>query len=237
MALAMTPEVERLLESGTLAEAEGNLREALVWFEAAVKLAHDQALPRLRLGTLCHRVRDYVRAGEALAEASRLDPENAEIAFRLALTCDALGDQERARTAYARTMMLAPGSWQTWFLIGRDHRELDHPEVARLAYLRAIEAAPDQPAELLFELGTLLWEMDMRDDGFALLERAVLACPVDPGFTLQLALAEMERDNLTAAHRLLTTAKHLDPADRRIDVALKDLSIQRNLARKRRRAA
>ena len=53
----------------------------------------------------------------ALAEASRLAPENADIAFRLALTCDALGDQEQARTAYARTMMLAPGSWQTWFPI------------------------------------------------------------------------------------------------------------------------
>jgi len=133
-------------------------------------------------------------------------------------------------------MMLAPSSWQTWFLIGRDHRELGHAEVARRAYLRAIEAAPDQP-ELLFELGTLLWEMDLRDEGFALLERAVLACPVDPGFTLRLGLAEMERDNLVAAHRLLTIAKHLDPAEQRIDVALQDLSIRRNIARKRRRAA
>ncbi len=236
MALAMTPDVERLLESGILAETEGSLREALVWFEAAVKLADDEALPRLLLGTLCHRIRDYVRAGEALAEASRLDPENADIAFRLALTCDALGDQEQARTAYARTMMLAPSSWQTWFLIGREHRELGHAEVARLAYLRAIEAAPDQ-AELLFELGTLLWEMGMRDEGFALLERAVLACPVDPGFTLRLGLAEIERDNLMAAHRLLTIAKHLDPAEPRIDVALQELSIRRNVTRKRRRAA
>ena len=70
MTLAMTPEVERLLESGTLAEAEGNLREALVWFEAAVKLDNEEALPRLRLGTLCHRIRDYVRAGADVLETN-----------------------------------------------------------------------------------------------------------------------------------------------------------------------
>ena len=232
----MTPEVERLLESGSLAEAEGNVREALVRFEVAVKLAGNEALPRLRLGTLCHRIRAYVRAGEILKEASRLDPENAEVAFRLGLTCDALGDREQARTAYTRSMMLAPSSWQTWFLIGRDHRQLGHAEVARLAYRRALDAAPEEP-ELLFEHGTLLWEMGMRDEGFAFLERAVRACPVDPGFTLQLGLAEMERENLPAAHRLLTTAKHLDPAERQIDLALQDLARRRTIARKRRRAA
>ncbi len=232
----MTPEIERLLESGRLAEAEGNVREALVRYEAAVKLAGDEALPRLRLGTLCHRIRDYARAREALEEAARLDPDNAEVAFRLGLTRDALGDREQARTAYTRTMMLAPSSWQTWFLIGRDHRQLGHAEVARLAYGRALDQAPEEP-EVLSELGTLLWEMDMRDEGCDLLERAVMACPVDPGFTLQLGLAEMERDNLAAAQRLLTTAKHLDPAERRIDLALQDLGLRRKTPRKRKRAA
>jgi len=77
----------------------------------------------------------------------------------------------------------------------------------------------------------------MRDEGFACLERAVLACPVDPAFTLRLALAEMERDNLPAAHRLLTTAKHLDPGERRIDLALQDLWLRRKIVRKGKRAA
>jgi Tfp pilus assembly protein PilF len=55
---------------------------------------------------------------------------------------------------------------------------------------------------------------------------------------LQLGLAEMERDNLTAARRLLTTAKHLDPSERRIDLALQDLALRRKTApRKRKRAA
>jgi len=116
-------------------------------------------------------------------------------------------------------------------------RKLGHAEVARLAYCRAVEAAPDGP-EILFELGTLMWEMDMRDEAFALLQRAVVACPVDPGYALQLGLAEMQRNNLTAARRWLTTAKHLDPAERRIDVALQDLAVRRNApARKRKRAA
>jgi hypothetical protein len=47
----------------------------------------------------------------------------------------------------------------------------------------------------------------------------------------------MERDNLAAAHRLLTTAKHLDPAERRIDLALQDLALRRKTPRKRKRAA
>jgi hypothetical protein len=77
----------------------------------------------------------------------------------------------------------------------------------------------------------------MRDDAFALLERAAVACPVDPGYTLQLGLAEMARDNLTSARRLLTTAKHLDPAERRIDVALQDLAARSKTPHKRKRAA
>jgi len=232
----MTPERERLLEVGQEAEAEGNVREALVRYEAAVEVAGTEALPRLRLGTICHRLRDYARAREVLEEASRLDPDDADIAFRLGVTCDALGDREQARIAYSRTMMLAPSSWQTWFLIGRDHRQLGHTGVARLAYLRAVEASPDEP-EVLAELGSLLWEMGMRDDAFPFLERAALTCPVDPGFSLQLGLAEMERGQLAAAQRHVMRSKHLDPSDRRIDVALQDLAVRRNVARKGKRAA
>lgn len=232
----MTPEIERLLESGQQAERAGSVREALAHYEAAVTLADRDALPRLRLGIVCHRLRDYARAREVLEEASRLDPEDADVAFRLGLTCDALGDREPARAAYSRTMMLAPGSWQPWFLIGRDHRQLGHTEVARLAYLRAMEASTDEP-EVLAELGALLWEMGMRDDAVPFLERAALTCPVDPGFSLQLGLAEMERGQLAAAQRHVMRAKHLDPSDRRIDVALQDLAVRRNAARRDKRAA
>src|ERR1700736_776187 len=232
----MTPETERLLESGQQAESAGNVREALARYEAAVTLADGEALPRLRLGIVSHRLRDYARAREVLEEASRLDPEDAEVAFRLGLTCDALGDREPARAAYSRTMMLAPGSWQPWLLIGRDHRQLGHTEVARLAYLRAMEASTNEP-EVLAELGALLWDMGMRDDAFPFLERAALTCPVDPGFSLQLGLAEMERGQLAAAQRHVMGAKHLDPSDRRIDVALQDLAARRRTARKGKRAA
>jgi len=229
-------EFERVLENGRIAEMEGNVREALVRYEAAVKLSDTQALPRLRLGTLCHRIRDYDRARGVLEEASRIDPNNAEVAFRLGMTCDALGFREAARAAYTRTMMLAPSSWQTWFLIGRDHRQLGHAEIARLAYRRGLSQASDEP-ELLAELGSLLWEMGKRDDGYPLLEQAAKACAVDPGLSLQLGLADMERGDLVAAQRNLTVAKHLDPSDRRIDLALQDLAMRLRRGGKRKHAA
>src|SRR5207244_809318 len=125
----------------------------------------------------------------------------------------------RAIAAHPRSVPRAPSCWQTWDLIGRDHRQLGHAEVARLACQRALEEAPDEP-EILAELGTLLWEMGQWNDAYVYLEHAVTVCPVDPGFALQLGLAEMQRGDLIAAHRLLTGAKHLDPSDRRIDVAL-----------------
>ena len=225
----MTAQTERLLESGRLAESEGNVRQAMACYGEAVNLAGDEALSRLRLGTLCHRTREYSRARQLLD-----DPDHPDVAFRLGLTCDALGDRERAKAAYTRTVLLAPSSWQTWYLIGRDHRQLGHAEVARLAYQRALEEAPDEP-EILAELGTLLWEMGQWNDAYVYLEHAVTVCPVDPGFALQLGLAEMQRGDLIAAHRLLTGAKHLDPSDRRIDVALQGLALRKKETRSRQR--
>src|ERR1700731_550929 len=95
----MTPEVEGLLESGRRAGGEGDLGGRLVRVREAVELAGNEALPRLRLGTLCHRVRDYPRARDLLEEARRLDPDNSEVAFRLGLTCEALGERELAPAA------------------------------------------------------------------------------------------------------------------------------------------
>jgi len=81
--------------------------------------------------------------------------------------------------------------------------------------------------------------MGQRDDAYIYLEQAVKGCPVDPGFALQLGLAEMQRGDLIAAHRLLAGAKHLDPSDRRIDVALQGLALRKreSRSRQRRRAA
>jgi len=232
----VTTELARLLANGAAAEAEGNVREAMVRYEAAVKVAPDSTAPRLRLGTLCHRLGDYDRARAALEQARRLDPNDAEAAFRLGMTLDALGLRAEAREAYTQAMMLAPSAWQTWYLIGRDHRQLGHAEVARLAYRRGLAQAPDEP-DLLSELGSLLWEMEMRDDAYALIEQAAAACPIDPGIRLQLGLADLERGELTAAQRNLTLAKHLDPGNRRIDRALEDLELARKRRPGKKRAA
>jgi hypothetical protein len=47
----------------------------------------------------------------------------------------------------------------------------------------------------------------------------------------------MERGELAAAQRHVMGAKHLDPSDRRIDVALQDLAVRRTAARKGKHAA
>ena len=95
--MSLSRETEDVLSSGRSAEAFGNVREALVRYEAAVKLAPDEALPRLRLGTLCHRIRDYARAREVLTRAAEVAPDDAEVAFRLGMTCDATGNREQAK--------------------------------------------------------------------------------------------------------------------------------------------
>jgi hypothetical protein len=41
---------------------------------------------------------------------------------------------------------------------------------------------------------------------------------------LQLGLAQAERGQISAARKLLTEAKHLDPGERRIDLALQQLA-------------
>jgi Flp pilus assembly protein TadD len=166
-----------------------------------------------------------------------LAPDDPDVAFRLGLTCDAEGDRVKAQECYRRAANLAPGSWQTWFLIGREHRHLGHAEVAMVAYRRALEIAGEE-ADVLAELGSLLFEMGRLEEAFPYIERAAKACPIDAGMALQLGLAYAARNELVAAQRLLTNAKHLDPSDRRIDLALQDLALQkRGERRKRNRAA
>ncbi len=234
--MAAVTEVERLLESGLAAEAAGNVREALIRYEAAVKLASEAAMPALRLGTLCHRLRDYERARQLLERASRLDPNDPEIAFRLGAACDALGDRQAATAAYGRAMVLAPAGWQTWFLIGRQHRQLGRAEVAQSAYRRALAVMPGQP-DVLAELGSLLLEIGRPQEALPHLEAAVQATRTDPGLVLQLGLAHLQRGDVVAAQAALLDAKHLDPADRLIDKALQDLATHKRRAHRRRKAA
>jgi CRISPR/Cas system-associated exonuclease Cas4 (RecB family) len=100
-----------------------------------------------------------------------------------------------------------------------------------------MNAAPEEP-DVLYELATLLDELDLGEEGYPLLVEAVKHCPVDPGMVLQLGLADMERGDLLAAQRNITQAKHLDPGDRRIDLALQELALRRSRpVKKRRRAA
>ena len=232
----MSAEVQRCLDAGHRAESSGQTREALEHYAAAAELAVGDVESRRRLGILRYRMRDYAGSRQVLQQALTLEPDDAELEFWLGRACEALGDRPAATAAYGRTMMLAPSSWQTWYLIGRDHRRLGHGEVARLAYLRALDQAPDEP-ELLAALGSLLRELEMRDDAYPLLANAVRRCPNDPGYLLQLGLAELDRGDLPAAQRALTAAKHLDPSDRRIDVALQGLAIRKLDERRQRKAA
>jgi tetratricopeptide (TPR) repeat protein len=234
--MAAVTEVERLLESGLAAEAAGNVREALIRYEAAVKSAPEAAPPALRLGTLCHRLRDYERARQLLERAAGLDPNDPEIAFRLGAACDALGDRTAATASYGRTMALAPAGWQTWFLIGRQHRQLGRAEVAQAAYRRALATLPEQP-DVLAELGSLLLEIGRPLEALPYLEAAVKATRTDAGLALQLGLAYLQHDDVIAAQAVLLDAKHLDPADRLVDKALQDLASHKKRARRNRKAA
>src|SRR5438445_11973086 len=106
--MALSDEASRLLESAAEAESQGNVREAQVRYEAAIKVAPEETTPHLRLGILCHRLRDYRRARQLLARAAGLAPDDPDAAFWEGRAHDALGDRESAMAAYRRTMTLAP---------------------------------------------------------------------------------------------------------------------------------
>ena len=89
--MALPDAASRLMESAAEAESQGNVREALIRYEAAIKVAPEEPLTHLRLGVLCHRLRDYRRAQQVLARAARLAPEDAEVAFWEGRAQDALG--------------------------------------------------------------------------------------------------------------------------------------------------
>ena len=99
-----------------------------------------------------------------------------------------------------------------------------------------IYPAPDQ-AEVLYDVGSLLWEMGKPAEAFPYLERAARVCPTDAGILVQLALALAERREFAAAKDRLTAAKRLDPGDRRIDQAISELARRQRSGRRRRKAA
>jgi Flp pilus assembly protein TadD len=82
-----------------------------------------------------------------------------------------------------------------------------------------------------------LSESGKDDEALPYLERAAQACPTDPANILQLGMAHAKRGDVISARRLLTEAKHLDPGERRIDLALQRLSAGQKKERRRKKAA
>jgi len=112
------------------------------------------------------------RAGTALEEASRVDPENPEILNKLAFVTAKTGDRLRAIELYERSLELDENDDLTHNAIASLYRVENAYERAQDHYLKAIEI-DDTYAQTFYNYANLLVDMDEIEEARAMYKRAL----------------------------------------------------------------
>lgn len=92
-----------LVNLGTIAFRQRNLRDALAWYQRAVAADPEYPLAHFNLGNLYDEQGDGNAARQHYLDAIRLNPRYADAYFNLALLCERSGD-----------LLQAIGYWQTY---------------------------------------------------------------------------------------------------------------------------
>jgi len=112
------------------------------------------------------------RAGTALEEASRVDPENPEILNKLAFVTAKTGDRLRAIELYERSLELDENDDLTHNAIASLYRVENAYERAQDHYLKAIEI-DDTYAQTFYNYANLLVDMDEIEEARRMYKRAL----------------------------------------------------------------
>ena len=135
--------------------------------------------------------KDEKRAGEAFAEAYRLDPNQVEAMINYARTLRRRGDVEEAAALYARAHSVAPGFPRLAAEYGSVLESLGRRDEARTLYLEALSSPRTRDRVLACQLlANQALAAGRRDEAAAWVKRALEMVPNDPKLTEMLRWLE-----------------------------------------------
>ncbi len=145
---AILQEAARHHRAGALAEAEAHYRTFL-----ARAPGHPQALHLL--GLVCHQTGRNAEAATLIAEAARLQPDDAEIPYNLGNCLMLDGRPAEAADAFRRALELRPRRAEAINNLGTALQRLDRLDEAIAAYQSALEIIPGR-SDALGNMGQAL---------------------------------------------------------------------------------
>ena len=161
---AISDEVRRLSMRAMLLERRGDDADALIAYEAALKLQPTSTYVLSRVARLRLAVggRDPA-ALEAARRAVELDPTDPELHMTLAACYDQVGDSTRAQAALERVIELSPGDTNARLRLAEDYFNRGRYDRAAHWLEELVQSNPER-LQLRHQLGLAYMRMDRYDD-------------------------------------------------------------------------
>ncbi len=182
---------------GYLAVAEsgaGNIPQAIVDFNRAIKLGNDTVLTRYGLGSAYLRDHQPDAAARELRLALAKDPANAPARYALGVALLDLGQAREAIPHLEQARSQSPSNPQIWVSLTQAQFQAGNAQPALKLTEDATEAIPDNPP-LMIELARLCLRYEQLSRARTLLESAVELQPNDADTKLLLADVSLHSGN------------------------------------------
>ncbi len=172
---------------------------------------------------------EYSKAAHAYLEASRLDPDNADVLVKLGDAYANSNDVPRAEKSFQRALSIRPHDPSVYLAMGLAYGRID-PKRAFAACNAAIQVMPQDP-ELWADLADAYPSNHKREKLEALHHAESLNSP-KAGVWWRMGLAYQSAYALKDAERCFLQAVHLEPKNRAYLKSLADLYLLRGKSRK-----
>jgi tetratricopeptide (TPR) repeat protein len=159
-------------QAGLHAFSINDFASALVHFQKAVAWDPYSMPMRQELAVTLSALNRPQEALEALKEACRLAPQDAESHYKLALAYNELGNLNEAAAELAATVKLDPRHARAWYNLGLAQNALHQTEEALDSLIRG-ETADPEDARIPYARATILAQLGRKAEASAALRRAL----------------------------------------------------------------
>jgi tetratricopeptide (TPR) repeat protein len=211
-----------LFALGKIAIHRGSKEEARDLFARALARDPNDAEALFALGLLSLQEDRPDEAENLLSRAATVQPSSALVHLNLGAVFAREKKFAGAEAEFRRAIQLAPNSEPVYLALAGVYEDQGKQADALELYRQIVRAAPDS-ANGQFRLGVLALKMGKGDEAIAALGKAVAIQPRSARAHAQLGLAYLEFGNPAGARREIEMARHLDPNDDTVKMALRRL--------------